>query len=295
MRCRSTAVTAAAIAMTSTYASAMHPGAVAGMTCAQISTVNAAPPGLDAPDPVAFFEQLVARYRLLDTYHDSTDVVEVTTRSGAEPARTETKLACSIVEGQLRVITPARQVASHLFNPLRSVTSPLLRSTKQHRDEWLAPHLAMRFHEQPLKSFRAGVDEGFTATDVKPVTVEDREMLSLELRSGDGTCEHCDAQFTLLVDPDSMLIERIEGEQVLDDGTLYSMVMRIKPNLEALRDAAEADNADNTGKVPIDPLAMPEANGRAPETMPEETPADNTSVDSTEDDELPRIDPAQVR
>jgi hypothetical protein len=73
------------------------------------------------------------------------------------------------------------------------------------------------------------VDEGFTATGAESVTIDNKPMVHVELKSGDGSSEDCQAKFDLFVNPDSMLIERIEGEQVLPDGANYSTTLQITP------------------------------------------------------------------
>src|SRR5262249_7382746 len=92
---------------------------------------------------------------------------------------------------------------------------------------WLAPHMIMRFSDQPLKDFRAGVDEGFTATAAKSITVDNRKLVQLALKSGDGLSESSAAKFDLFINPESMLIERIEGQQRLPDGANCKTTFKI--------------------------------------------------------------------
>ena len=96
---------------------------------------------------------------------------------------------------------------------------------------WLAPHMALRFTDDPLKEFRLGVKEGFTPTKAEHVTVEKKQWVRLELKSGDGLSEDYTARFDLFVNLQSMLIERIEGEQRLPDGAEYRTTLDITPIL----------------------------------------------------------------
>jgi len=180
-------------------------------------------------DAATFFAQLVERYRSLDAYKDTARLVETTHREGEEPNRVETTMACEVASGELKVDTPNRQVRDSLGVGLPVKTSPPLKESKRKFDLWLAPHMALKFTEKPLKEFRAGVDEGFTATEVEAVTIDNKKMMHVALRSGDGRSEDCDAKFDLYVNRESMLIERIDGEQRLPDGASYCTTLHITP------------------------------------------------------------------
>jgi hypothetical protein len=98
---------------------------------------------------------------------------------------------------------------------------------------WLAPHMVLKFRENPLADFRAGVAEPFTPTEASPVMIDDRVLVHLALKSGapgtDGASADFDAKFDLYVNPESMLIERIEGQQRLPDGGSFETSLRIAP------------------------------------------------------------------
>jgi len=180
-------------------------------------------------DPLEFFEKLVERYRHLDAYKDTTNLTQVTQREGQEASRIETQIACEIAEGKLKVKTPASQAREALGLKLPIKKSEPIKDVQQSYDLWLAPHMALKFTDQPLKELRAGVDEGFTATEAEPVIIDNKRMVHVELRSGDGLSEDCTAKFDLYVNSESMLIERIDGAQKLPDGASYSTTLRIKP------------------------------------------------------------------
>ena len=74
--------------------------------------------------------------------------------------------------------------------------------------------------------------------------------LCVQLTSGDGLSEDFTAKFDLYVDPESMLIQRIEGEQRLPDGADYSTTLDITP-IRADQDEVVApdDNNSDQGAV----------------------------------------------
>ncbi len=193
-----------------------------------IATGAEAQPSLD---PLAFFERLVERYRVLTAYKDISRVVQITTRPGQNPNRVETRIACRIDNDTLRIETPGSQVREgiSLDTPLKK--SPAMDALVLRYNLWLAPHMALRFTDGPLKEFRLGVKEGFTPTKAEHVTVEEKQWVRLELKSGDGLSEDYTARFDLFVNLQSMLIERIEGEQRLPDGAEYRTTLNITPIL----------------------------------------------------------------
>lgn len=193
-------------------------------------------------DPVDFFERLVSRYRGLHMYKDTVDLIQVTQREGEESSRVRTRINCEIADGRLRIQTPASQVKSNLGLNLPLKSSSPMRESQLRYDLWLAPHMAMKFTDKPLKNLRAGVDQGFVATGIESVTIDNKPMVHVELRSGcgeDSLSEDCAAKFDLYVNSDSMLIERIEGEQRLPDGASYSTTLQITP-IDASESADES-------------------------------------------------------
>ncbi|MCZ6810384.1 MAG: hypothetical protein O7D97_00135 [Planctomycetota bacterium] len=184
-----------------------------------------------APQPLALFDQLVERYWRLSAYEDLTHIVQITTREGQAPHRVETRIACRIDNDTLRIETPGSQVREGigLDTPLKK--SPAMDALVLRYNLWLAPHMALRFTDDPLKEFRLGVKEGFTPTKAEHVTAEKKQWVRLELKSGDGLSEDYTARFDLFVNLQSMLVERIEGEQRLPDGAEYRTTLDITPIL----------------------------------------------------------------
>lgn len=181
-------------------------------------------------DPAQFFDQLVHRYRALTAYSDRTRIIQITRDHDQEKLkRTETEISSDFSDGKLMVESAASQLRSHLgLNiPIRQ-TEEISELSSKYR-LWLLPHLSLKFSEKPLEEFREGVSEGFTATDAAEVTVDDKPMVHLELTSGDGLSGDYNARFDLYIDPESMLIERIEGRQRLPDGGDSETTFQITP------------------------------------------------------------------
>lgn len=188
-----------------------------------------APAAATRIDPLRFCQDLIRRYQGLSDYRDTTKVVQVTQRRGEGPSRVESSINCQITAGKLKVQSPNSQMreATGLNLPLHSTQA--MRDLQMKYDLWLAPHMAMKFADKPLKNLRAGVEEGFTATQAESVTINDKPMVHVELRSGDGLSQDCAAKFDLFVNAESMLIERIDGEQRLPDGASYVTSLEISP------------------------------------------------------------------
>lgn len=183
----------------------------------------------DRADALAFFESLVDRYRALVAYEDVVDVVQITTRPGEEPRRVETRISAIIQDDNLRIQTPGSQMRDGIGLDVPLKTSPAMEAFVQKYNLWIAPHMVLRFTDAPLQDFRLGVDEGFTPTITETVIIDGRSLVHLQLKSGDGLSEDYTAKFDLYVDPDSMLIRRIEGQQRLPDGADYSTTLDITP------------------------------------------------------------------
>ncbi len=178
------------------------------------------------PDPGAVFDTLVDRYRRLVAYDDTVEVVEIVTRGEQRRHRVETRLACRIENDRLRIDSPGRQVRSGvgLGGPVRR--SAAVESLVLRYNLWLAPHMVLRFKENPLAEFRLGVPGGFVPASAEPASWRDRQYILLELKAVDPAD---DARYELWVNPDSMLIERITGRQTLPDGAHYQTTLTITP------------------------------------------------------------------
>ena len=135
-------------------------------------------------DPVCFFETLIARYRCLEAYEDIAKVIQVTERLGEQPLRVETLIGCEIEDDRLLIETPASQIRRTVGLNVRYRKSPAIEAAELSYNLWLAPHMALRFAEEPQREFRPGVKEGFTPIEAERVTIDETPMVHLRLKSG---------------------------------------------------------------------------------------------------------------
>jgi hypothetical protein len=181
----------------------------------------------------AIFDTLVDRYRQLVDYEDTVAVVETVTRESQEPHRVETRLACRIENDRLRIDSPSAQVRGRVGLGTPVARSTAMESLALRYDLWIAPHLALRFKKDPLAEFRLGVPQGFIVSGVEKVSWRDRPFLKIRLKAAAVQDADADAattaQYDLWVNPDSMLIERVIGQQRLPDGADYRLTMDITP------------------------------------------------------------------
>ncbi|MHC4126972.1 MAG: hypothetical protein ACYS1E_08575 [Planctomycetota bacterium] len=183
-------------------------------------------------EPAPFFGALVERYRGLTAYEDVADLVEVRTRAGRPPLRVETRIACKLEGDALTVTTPGSQFRTSAGLDVPIDSSPAMEALVLRYNLWLAPHMALHFLDEPLQELRLGVPEGFTAAEAETVTVDQKRLVRLELRSADPAVPadaEAAARFEFWVDPQSMLIERIDGRQRLPDGADYRTTLQITP------------------------------------------------------------------
>jgi hypothetical protein len=210
-------------------------------------------------DPDCFFGALVERYRGIAVYEDVSRVRQVTQRRGEAPHRVETSIGCAITDGELRVGTPLARMRTLFGLDLPFRTDGSVDDAVLKYNIWLAPHMALKFEEEPARNFRSGVVEGFTATDVETVKVGDRSMVHLELKSCEEKGEPCSAQFDLYINPESMLVEHIKGHQLLPDGAEYQTTLDIRPTVVESVDTTPADPVEPVEARPVStpPLSSP--------------------------------------
>jgi hypothetical protein len=181
-------------------------------------------------DARRFFELLVERYRGLTAYSEMSRIVQVIQHVGdVEPQRVEMEMSSEVTGDALRTETAFSQIRRAFGLNLPLPESEPMQAAELRYHLWLLPHLTLKFSDEPLRDFRDGIHQGFTATDLAPVTVDDRSLVHLELRSGDGANDDSSARFDLYVDPDSMLVERVRGQQRLPDGSSYETTVEITP------------------------------------------------------------------
>jgi len=223
--------------------------------------------GEEEIDPVCFFEKLIARYRCLEAYEDIARVIQITQRSGEEPLRIETLIGCEIQDGRLLVETSAAQVRRTVGLDVHFRQSPAMESAELRYKMWLAPHMALRFTDEPEREFRPGVQEGFRPTEAKNVTIDEKPMVHLQLESGDGMPPAAEAHFDLYVDPESMLIKRITGQERLPDGASYETRLEITP-ISAEDAGPRPDEVDEPTAAPAEVAGEPAGAGRSVDPGP---------------------------
>jgi hypothetical protein len=227
------------------------------LACAALLTVaivpaaaaNPLPPGSPeaSAEATSFFEALVWRYRQLIRYADSSrleQVVEATEEATADEVRTSVAVRTVIEQGRVEVSTGSGRAADAVgagpkgLHRLGLGRTPAEASLGREIDLTLAPHLGLRVLDEPLRDFRPGRSAGFTATQIERITVDEREMIRVELRSGGDTHGEPAAVFGLTVDPESMLIRRIEGSERLPDGRACTTDLSIDPEYAEIDPAA---------------------------------------------------------
>ncbi len=183
--------------------------------------------------PGAIFDTLVERYRQLVDYEDTVVVVETVTRESQEPHRVETRLACRIENDRLRIDSPGAQARGRVGLGTPVARSTAMESLALRYNLWIAPHLALRFKQDPLAEFRLGVPQGFIVAGVEQASWRDRPLIKVRLKAvaveDEGADDAKTAQYELWVNPDSMLIERVTGHQTLPDGAEYRVTLDITP------------------------------------------------------------------
>ena len=178
-------------------------------------------PAADAQDYPAtdLFAQVVERYRSLAIYEDTVVLEQTTARNGELPRVEQTELTCALTQdGGVEVTTPEEENRASLGLGFIFDSNPGLADLRRKYDLWLAPHLGLRSRAEPLRAFREGIDEGFMPMKAERVTIDDQEMLRLDLHSGDGNSQTYRAKYELFINPQTLLIMRVRGAQLLPDG-----------------------------------------------------------------------------
>lgn len=176
-------------------------------------------------DPVKFFDRLVDRYRELKNCREDVRVERVTIDPESEdpPLKSVVRVVAEVRDDQLTVRS----------SDLLDEVLDLVGAAEDQRSDGalesdlrLLPHLRLRFREDPLEGFVGGEVDDLRPAELDRVMVEDRELLRVELRSGESGAS--DTTFSLFVDPESMLVERIEGEAWLPGGLHHQTTVQVE-------------------------------------------------------------------
>lgn len=180
-----------------------------------------------AAEARAFFDRLVQRYQALTGYRDSASLVQVTTRQGQSPQEVRTQIACAIERDELCVSTPSSQPARVLGLEALLEISPAAKLLRHRYQLWLAPHMTLRFTPQPLREMRGGVESELRPVVAEHVVIDEKSLVHVQLQGDRGGETSMRSSVDLYVDPDSMLVQRVESWQTLADGTQCAMTLDI--------------------------------------------------------------------
>ncbi len=212
------------------------------------STIRETPVARSSPsdgsrtEALAFFQRLVERYRALHRYTEEAEVEQVTDDPATDlpPIRTRSRVRAEVDDRQLTVESSS----------LVDVISETLRPSEDGATDaelWMLPHLRLKFDEKPMESFRPATRTPFRASEIDRVRVDDRELVRVELLSGETGAP--DAKFSLYVDPDRMLVERVEGDEWLPGGLRHRTTVRI--------DAQEVHESRTIEPASTEPVVEP--------------------------------------
>lgn len=218
-------------------------------------------------DANTLFGKLVDRYRGLSLYQDSVKLAHRTI-DGATATSTSTQqsMGCTVDGSTLAVISSALGTGGSCDSRDASPMAQL----ELARQLWTLPHLALRFADQPLRSMRGGFGS-LVPTTVDEVTIDRKQLLRLHLES-DGEVvvaagTECDeSTVDLYVNPQSLLVERVEHSLTIAEGVRYEATLEITPE-RAVATPAATPAATPVLAEPTAPTATP-----APAPVPSASP-----------------------
>ena len=176
-------------------------------------------------DPVKFFERLVDRYRDLRHCREDVRVEQVTVDPETEdpPLKSVVRVVAEVQDERLTV--RSSDLLDEVLDLVGPPEAPAAGGASE-SDLRLLPHLRLRFSPDPLEGFAGGESDDLHPAELDRVMVDDRELLRVELRSGESGAS--DTTFSLFVDPESMLVERIEGEEWLPGGLQHQTTIEVE-------------------------------------------------------------------
>ncbi len=168
-------------------------------------------------DPACFLEMVVERYRTLVFYRDRARVVRIISTGDEPPRRVETRVDSTLVDGELNIRTPQRQLAGAIVSRLPFRSTPKMQEVRRKYDTWLAPHMALAQSDDASGTLSVGGGEHVSITDAGAAMIDDRPLVHLELTTeqpGQADEEpHAKTRLDLYVDPGSPGVARIEGHR----------------------------------------------------------------------------------
>ncbi len=220
-------------------------------------------------DANTLFGKLVDRYRGLSLYRDSVKLAHRTIDGAtATSTATQQSMGCTVDGSTLAVISSA--LGSGGSCDARDA-SPMAR-LELARQLWTLPHLALRFADEPLRSMRGGFGS-LVPTAVEEVTIDRKQLLRLHLEA-DGEVvvaagTECDeSTVDLYVNPQSLLVERVEHSLTIAEGVRYEATLEITPERAIATPVATPMVAE-----PAAPTATPTTAPAPSASPPAESPA----------------------
>lgn len=204
-----------------------------------------------SPEATRFFEQLVERYRSLIRYTDSFLFEQrIGSIDGDQQSEVHTSVRARsrIDRDELVVSTRARALTESAAG---STEPGPARQAQREVDLAIAPHLRLRYVDEPLREFRPG-GEGFRATGITTVELENQPMVRVELRSDGASPGEPGSVFGLTVDPHSMLIRKVDGEERLADGRQCTTSISIDPSESEVIPATDESEPSEPPAPPVD-------------------------------------------
>lgn len=205
-------------------------------------------------DADTLFGKLVDRYRGLALYQDSVKLAHRTVERTAQPSSSvQQSMGCTVDGTTLAVISSALGTGGSCD---AQDASPLAK-LELARQLWTLPHLALRFAEEPLRSMRGGCGT-LVPTQVDEVTIDQKQLLRLHLTSErdptgavEVSCE--ESTVDLFVNPQSLLVERVEHSHTIAEGVRYEATLEITPE----RAVTTTPAAATPPTAPTAPTATP--------------------------------------
>jgi|GEM_PF-2305752 len=235
-------MTAAGAFLTSMSHACEIPSAVpVGPTSSQVAIVSTL-------DPILLLEELIERYQRLVLYRDTTDVVRTVRDAQGGEQTVSTQLDCRVADDELSIVTPASQMRSSFGLNLPFRESESMKRYRKRYQYWLAPHMAIGFSKHPLDDLQGGSTHILQATEARSVTVEDRHMVRLKIESKPRPGKKNGNFISLFINPDSMLVERVEEKRHLPGGKVQTTMFNITPTMVV---DIEPTDTDPVRKDPI--------------------------------------------
>ena len=163
----------------------------------------------ESPDDL--FEEVHRRHLALERFAEDLQVVQIVSdeATDAAPVTTRTRVRLEVDGDDCRIDRPT--VAPRLVEPSGEDGGGPTEADLQ-----LLPHLRLRFDDDPLANLRRGRPDGFTPVAMEHDELDGRPIVRLELQSGPSETPEAWVRFE--IDAESLLVDRVIGEEALAGG-----------------------------------------------------------------------------